>query len=186
MLQQFYRLHIFIVSTIILFMSAEGLFSDISFAQESSEIAEITVKSGELKYYNAPVNKSLQGIQLKLHEGVLQLYETTDGHEILVNSQLKLGNPAQLAWILDGRTEPGTTRNYVLKVVHPDQADAPGKPGIFVEDDGNSLLFTMADKPVLNYRYTEMDVPDGVDEIFKRGGYIHPIWSPGGEVLSRI
>ncbi len=186
MLQQFYRLHIFIVSTIILFMSDEGLFSDISFAQESSEIAEITVKSGELKYYNAPVNKSLQGIQLKLHEGVLQLYETTDGHEILVNSQLKPGNPAQLAWILDGRTEPGTTRNYVLKVVHPDQADAPAKPGISVEDDGNSLLFTMADKPVLNYRYTEMDVPDGVDEIFKRGGYIHPIWSPGGEVLSRI
>ena len=153
---------------------------------ENSTIAEITVETGELEYFNAPVTTNLPGIQLKLQEGVLQLYETTGGQETLVVSQLKPGNPDQLAWILDGQTEPGTTRNYILKVVRPENTEPSVKPGISVEDDGNSLLFTIDDKPVLNYRYTEIDVPEGVDKIFQRSGYIHPIWSPGGEILSRI
>lgn len=168
---------------IILFLFI-GLHSHL-LAQQSSTIAEITVYSGESKYVNAPVSAILKGIPLQLHEGKLQLFEVDGENETAVTSQLKPGNPDQLTWILDGRTEPGTTRNYLLRVVDSSLA-ATSDSKISVEDDGNSLLFTIADKPVLNYRYTEIDVPEGVDEIFKRGGYIHPIWSPGGEVLSRI
>jgi len=155
-------------------------------ARQSTVIAEITLYSGENYYYNTPVTKSLDGLHLNLHEGILQLYETTGGNEIPVVSQLKAGNPDHLAWILDGRTAPGSTRNYVLKVVEEYEAYSRIADGVKVENDGNSLLFTIAGNPVLNYRYTEIEVPEGVDEIFKRSGYIHPIWSPGGEVLSRI
>jgi hypothetical protein len=154
-------------------------------AQSSSTVAEISVDTGDSTYLNAPVSVSLQGVHLNLHEGDLQLYELSNGGETPVVSQLKPGNPDQLRWILDGETGPNTTRNYELRVV--DQAeDSAVSSKVEVEDDGSSLLFTISDKPVLNYRYTEIDVPEGVDEIFKRGGYIHPIWSPGGEVLSRI
>lgn len=156
------------------------------FARQSSTIAEIKVKSGEYEYYNAPVTKSLQGVELKLHKGELRLYEITEGNEIAVESQLKPGNQDQLTWILLGKTEPGSARNYVLKVVDTHEAGSRTADGVKVENDGNSLLFTIAGNQVLNYRYTEIEVPEGVDEIFKRGGYIHPIWSPGGEVLSRI
>jgi hypothetical protein len=155
-------------------------------ARQSKIIAEITVHSGENEYYNAPLLKSLNGVHLHLHEGVLQLYETTGGNEIPVRSQLKQGNPDHLAWILDGRTEPGSVRSYVLKVAETAYERHEAVTGIEVMDDGNSLLFSIAEKPVLNYRYTEKDVPEGVDEIFMRSGYIHPVWSPGGEVLSRI
>jgi hypothetical protein len=154
-------------------------------AQNSSTVAEITVDTGGSTYLNAPLSVSLQGVHLQLHEGDLQLYELSGGNESEVASQLKPGNPDQLVWILDGETGPNTVRQYELRVV--DQAETPANSSkVKVEDDGNSLLFTIEDKPVLNYRYTEVDVPEGVDEIFKRGGYIHPIWSPGGEVLSRI
>lgn len=156
------------------------------YAQPSPPIAEISVYSGDATYLNAPVSVDLRGVSLQLQEGTLQLYEKKDGNEVAVPSQLKPGNPDQIAWILDGRTEPGTTRNYVLKVKNPGDLEIPAKNVVSVEDDGNSLLFAIGEKPVLNYRYTEIEVPDGVNEIFKRGGYIHPVWSPGGEVLSRI
>ena len=156
------------------------------FARQSTALAEITVKTGESEYYNSPVTKSLQGVHLHLHEGLLQLYETTNGNEIPVPSQLKPGNPDHLTWILEGRTAPNTERNYVLRIIEPDQAESRSQPVIEFQDDGNGIFFTIAGKPVLHYRYMEMDVPEGVDEIFKRSGYIHPIWSPGGEVLSRI
>ncbi len=162
-----------------------SVFSSL-FAQQSTVIAEITVHSGENEYYNTPVKTSLQGVHLHLHEGVLQLYEITDGTETPVLSQLKPGNPDQLTWILNGKTEPGSVRNFVLKVADAPYLKHQAVTGIEVEDDGNSLLFSIAERPVLNYRYALKDVPEGVDEIFMRSGYIHPIWSPGGEVLSRI
>lgn len=157
-----------------------------SLLAQQSAIAEISVNSGESTYLNAPVSAVLKGIPLHLHEGDLQLFEQKNGKEIATPSQLKAGNPDQIEWILDGRTEPGITRNYVLRSKDPDQVESFDKVGISVKDDGNSMLFMIGNKPVLNYRYKEMDVPEGVSEVFKRGGFIHPIWSPGGEVLSRI
>jgi hypothetical protein len=154
-------------------------------AQNASIIAEISVNTQNSTYLNTPVAVSLQGVHLQLHEGNLQLYEISDANEIPVASQLKPGNPDQLRWILSGETGPDTVRNYELRVVDQAETNVAAEKVQF-EDDGNSLLFTIAGKPILNYRYTEIDVPEGVDGIFKRGGFIHPIWSPGGEVLSRI
>jgi len=41
-------------------------------------------------------------------------------------------------------------------------------------------------QPVLSYVHTETLPPEGVDTIYKRSAYIHPLWSPGGERLTRI
>ena len=34
--------------------------------------------------------------------------------------------------------------------------------------------------------HTETLPPEGIDPLYKRSAYIHPLWSPGGEVLTRI
>jgi hypothetical protein len=44
----------------------------------------------------------------------------------------------------------------------------------------------MNEKPVLSYRFETTFPPEGVNPLYKRSGFIHPLWSPGGEVLSRI
>lgn len=160
-----------------------GFFNNLN--AQSTTIAEISLHTESSTYLNAPVSALLEGIPLKQHDGELQLYETTDGGENPVASQLKPGSPDQLRWILSGETGPNTVRHYELRVVVQAETSA-AEEIVQIEDDGNNLIFMIADKPVLNYRYTEIDVPDGVDEIFKRSGFIHPIWSPGGEVLSRI
>lgn len=157
-----------------------------SLKAQSTTIAEIAVQSDNSSYLNTPVAANLQGVNLKLHEGELQLYEITGGMEVPVKSQLKPGNPDQLIWILQGETEPDTERNFELRVVDSVERAYGNLKKVTVEDDGKNLLVRIGDNEVLNYRFARKGVPEGVDEIYSRGGYIHPIWSPGGKVLSRI
>ncbi len=153
---------------------------------EPAILAKITIESGNHTYYNNPVSASLDGMDLRLHKGVLQLVEVTGGNQVITTAQLKPGNPDRLTWILDGKTEPGTERTYELRLVDSLDHQPPAYAPVKVEDDGKSLLIRIGEKPVLNYRYAVKEVPEGVDEIYARGGYIHPVWSPGGKVLSRI
>lgn len=153
---------------------------------QSIPTAEFSVHAGQSAYYNTPVSASLQGIPLQLHEGELQLYEITDGKEVRVTSQLMPGNPDRLFWILDGETEPGKVRNFELRIEEESLSGADESEQIRVDDNGEDLQIIIDNKQVLNYRYAVKEVPEGVDEIYSRSGYIHPIWSPGGEVLSRI
>lgn len=42
------------------------------------------------------------------------------------------------------------------------------------------------ESPVLSYVHEETMPPEGIDPLYKRSAYIHPLWSPGGERLTRI
>lgn len=55
-----------------------------------------------------------------------------------------------------------------------------------LSSDENQTTILMGDQPVLTYVHTETLPPEGVDPIYKRSAYIHPLWSPGGEQLTRI
>ncbi len=152
---------------------------------QSRVVAEFSVHAGKYERVNVPVIASLQGVPLHLHTGALHLYEITGGEERPVASQLDAGAPGHLTWILDGETRPGVVRNFELRTVEESQTP-DGSAQVEVDDDGASLRVRMGDKPVLAYRYALQGVPEGVDEIYDRSGFIHPLWSPEGEVLSRI
>jgi len=51
--------------------------------------------------------------------------------------------------------------------------------------DGN-LQLCINEKPVLHYRYEMTHPPEGVDSIFRKSGYIHPIITLKGDTLTRI
>ncbi|MDG5767498.1 PmoA family protein [Balneolales bacterium ANBcel1] len=149
-------------------------------------LAEISVAAGEATYYNTPVTAVLEGVSLKLADGRLQLIEVTGGEPVPVASQLFPGTPDRLAWILEGETGPAEERVFQLWSVSADRPEHGREHPATVEDDGENLIVSIGGKPVLSYRHAHMGTPDGVDEIFGRSGYIHPVWSPGGQVLSRI
>lgn len=52
--------------------------------------------------------------------------------------------------------------------------------------DKNETTIFIGDQPVLTYVHSETLPPEGVDPIYKRSAYIHPLRSPGGERLTRI
>lgn len=53
-------------------------------------------------------------------------------------------------------------------------------------DNNGDLHLIHNDKPVLSYRYGMTYPPKGVDSIFKKSGYIHPLLTPNGDTLTRI
>lgn len=151
---------------------------------QSKIVATFSVNAGKYERMNVPVSASLQGVSLQLQAGVLQLYEITAGEVRPVASQIASGVPRHLKWVLDGKTLQGATRNFELRLV--EQGNTPESSRVRVVDNGESLQLKIDNTPVLAYRYTPQGVPDGVDEIYDRSGFIHPLWSPEGEILSRI
>ena len=63
---------------------------------------------------------------------------------------------------------------------------SPAKPAVTVVDDSGALVIKANGKNVLQYNYKTHYPPAGVDSAFKRSGFIHPLWSPAGNVLTQI
>ena len=57
-------------------------------------------------------------------------------------------------------------------------------PRLRSQEDETTIY--IGEQPVLTYVNAETPPPEGVDPIFKRSAYIHPLRSPGGECLTRI
>jgi hypothetical protein len=58
--------------------------------------------------------------------------------------------------------------------------------GIKMQKNNGDLQLMKGSIPLLTYRYGMTYPPEGVDSIFKKSGYIHPLLSPSGDTLSRI
>jgi hypothetical protein len=64
-----------------------------------------------------------------------------------------------------------------------------GVPGLFpkveLKDvDGKHLVFSTGGKDVVRYNYGHVPPPAGVDPVFGRSGYLHPVFTPDGRVIS--
>ncbi len=65
------------------------------------------------------------------------------------------------------------------------QASQDPKGPRLTRDQDRTTIF-IGEQPVLSYVHSETLPPEGVDTVYKRSAYIHPLWSPGGERLTRI
>lgn len=54
------------------------------------------------------------------------------------------------------------------------------------KESGNLHLNSRGNNPLVSYRYEMTYPPKGVDSIFRKSGYIHPIITPKGDTLTRI
>ena len=90
---------------------------------------------------------------------------------------------ATLYWRIDGLMAENESRNFVFEIVAAPQA----KPAMAIDNDrfGNIIL-KQNDKNVLQYNTAPPRLPGGVDPDFRRNGFIHPAWSPAGNVLTNI
>ncbi|MDR3262670.1 MAG: PmoA family protein, partial [Tannerella sp.] len=68
----------------------------------------------------------------------------------------------------------------------PEKKQSARKGAMQVEDTQKALILKKDGKPVLQYNYAYVEPPAGVDAAFRRSGFIHPAWSPAGNVLTNI
>lgn len=127
----------------------------------------------------APVAVPLDGIQYNTDQGRIALFEAGPGQKE-VPSQLETGPQARLWFLFD---HSGTEKSYIIRRVEGNSAPR-GAVAIRQTEQGTTI--SRQEKPVMTYVHAEVFPPEGVDAKFRRSAFIHPLWSPEGEVLTRI
>ena len=145
-------------------------------------VAKIAVSAGKHERTDTPVSVSLKGVAGLSGREELRLEEVTGGRRRPVVSQLIPGDEPRLSWILTGRTAAGTSRAYEL--VSGEPVKAAGSVNLNVGE--KALEITCGGTKVLRYNHATVPAPKGQSKLYDRSGFIHPLWSPGGAVLTGI
>jgi hypothetical protein len=156
----------------------------ISFPLFAQELITFSLKANR-DYLDVPVSFPLQQVNYNMDSVQLELFEIVNSAEKPVACQVEAGHTAHLWFILEGFTQKNRTRRFVIKRRSGGLAKKRSASMSTKSSDGNLTLYT-DDKPVLSYRFRTMYPPEGVNPLFERSGFIHPVWSPQGEMLSRV
>lgn len=128
------------------------------------------------------ISVPVDGLNYNTDEGELVLYEITSKGERLIPGQLETGHTARYWFLQDGKIKRNTEKIFVLK----QEEIQTSNEKVILKKDHKDLSFQIDEKPVLSYRHAITYPPENIDPLFKRSAYIHPLFSPGGELLTRI
>jgi len=145
-------------------------------------LAIITVEAGKHTRIDTPVSVALDGIPDGLSSATVRLWEMGMlSRPVPVPAQIEPGSPPRLWWILSGTIPAGGKRVYELV-----SESAPSMPGVDVTKDDKVLQILKDGHKVLSYNHAIVPPPEGQSELYSRSGFIHPLWSPTGDVLTDI
>ena len=142
-------------------------------------VARITVDAGKYERADTPVMVALPaGFSWKN----FALMEVTEGKRLATQSQVAgEGNAVRLCWILAGTTPAGKQRIFELEKGKPDES-----VGVDIRETDKSVEVLCGGKTVLAYNHAVEPAPAGMDKNYAKSGFIHPVCSPGGQVLTQI
>jgi hypothetical protein len=149
---------------------------------KAQRIATLTVPvSGPVLQTDIPVNVNLDEIT-QLPDSVISLVEVQNGKRVPVAFQIESKGRRTLYWMLRQNGSKAVSRTFELvKGAPPKDAEE-----VEVTNDAGSLVISAHRKHLLQYNYKMHYPPAGADSAFKRSGFIHPLWTPHGQALTRI
>ncbi|MET0394592.1 MAG: PmoA family protein, partial [Chitinophagaceae bacterium] len=128
-----------------------------------------------------PVSIDLDKITV-LSDSALALVEVKGNATIPVPFQVKQGERRELTWPVTNNGHLSGKRVYQL--VHAADRSLSGSMSVY--DKEGTLTIHAGDQNLLRYYYKTLYPPDGIDTNYKRSGFIHPLWTPRGQELTRI
>jgi hypothetical protein len=148
---------------------------------QAQTIARFEVDAGNIDrndvFVNAPVLFTAD-----CNEKGFQLFEVTPKGERPVPFQIEYAEQPRIWWRTGGLLPQGSVKVFELRA--SDKTMNHLKLSIR-KTDQSYILFN-GDQQVLHYNYAKASLPAGVDTAFSRSGYIHPLFSPAGKVLTMI
>jgi hypothetical protein len=144
-------------------------------------LLEFEVNSGSRERINTPLSiviNQLSDVELEK----LVLYETTGNIDKIIPFQIDPDYDTKLWFILQGTTPSNTKRSFYLS----QEGSKEDFSVIEIDNDESSLKLKSGTNYILQYNHAEISAPEGVDPIYKRSAFIHPVWSPDQQVLTRI
>ena len=131
---------------------------------------------------NQPLSIPLDNILRDSISDKLRLFEILDGKENEIACQLEIGYSSKLWFILQGLTSAGSERKFVLKAVEKNRTPLP-QSFITLTKNNDEVIMQYRNKSILAYRFSTINPPDGVSPLFKKSGFIHPLFSPKTNIL---
>lgn len=154
------------------------LASLISFSQK---IATLEVElSQPPNGLHIPVSVHLDAITF-LADSSLSLVEVQNNKTTPVAFQIKNDGYRTLHWLVTPAGNTPAKRTYQLVKGGPKQFD-----DIKATVQDGSVTMQAGNRNLLRYQFKTVYPPAGVDTFYKKSGFIHPLWAPRGQELTRI
>lgn len=113
-----------------------------------------------------------------------QVFLVGKEREIPMKTQLSIEDHLTVYWRVGEKIDAGQKVKFRLKKA---SVVAPKDSLVVWKDDGKSLQCeTNSGQIIFAYRYEDMPVPEGVSQVFSRSGFVHPLKTLNGNVVSRI
>jgi hypothetical protein len=130
---------------------------------------------------HVPVKVDLDAITF-IPDSALNLIEIQGSKRTPVPFQIDNSNGRTLLWMANTENDKVKKRTYELISGGASSKSTDVKAKV---SDG-ALIIQSGNKNLLQYNFKTVYPPAGIDTAFKRSGFIHPLWTPNGKVLTRI
>lgn len=128
-----------------------------------------------------PVKTKLNAITF-LSDTALSLVKVDGDKRAAVPFQIEDGEQRTLHWLIHpGKDQSG---KHVFELLQGEPAR--NQSNMQARADAGLLTVCAGDRKLLGYQYGTMDPPAGVDAAYQRSGFIHPLWSPRGDVFANF
>lgn len=116
-----------------------------------------------------------------LSDSLLTLVETTGGMRKEIPYQVETTDRRLLHWLIDGSD---AQKRHTYQLIR--QKPTASAPLISASRNAGQLIIGDGSKNLLSYFYKTVYPPEKIDTNYKRSGFIHPLWTPHGQELTRI
>jgi hypothetical protein len=141
----------------------------------------IRVHANGNEYINVPIYVPLEKLPVQPWDNTA-LFQIENNSERQIPFQIEMGRHLRLVFMMSGYTNKNEVKEFVYRSVE----DNISYSSVEIVSNDESFTMIRGEKKVLSYQYREKIPPDGVDAIYRRSAFIHPLWSPSQAVLSRI
>lgn len=162
-------------------LSFIALFCITAVTSNSQKIATIEVELTKVTFgLDIPVSINLDDVTY-VTDSLLNLLEIKGGKATAIPYQIEQGNSRTLNWIVN--TDAGAPGIHQYELV---KGKAGKSPLVVATVNDGALTIHKGDQNLLQYYFKTVYPPKGMDTSYRRSGFIHPLWSPKGQVLTRI
>ncbi len=149
----------------------------------TQEVVSFKVLAGEHTRLNFPVFINLSDRDIQLDGNDIALYEISKSGMVPLDFQIDKDKKG-IWFVITGNFPRHSEKLFELKT---GEITIPKVEQIMnVQQSDESLVLRRGKNKILRYQIGTVMPPSGVDSSYQRSGFIHPLWSPDGESLTRI
>ncbi|MCD6346320.1 MAG: PmoA family protein, partial [Bacteroidales bacterium] len=158
------------------------------------QVARITIKDPGMAGAAIPVKLDLKPGTIAQNQAFI-LYEAGRFDAEKIPAQISFGTTDQLSWVYTSNGNPNSTRTFELvKDTVEAQCIAPLIGNTITQQNAtlnatiNDTTFVISKngRALLQYRHVLLPPVAGESDKWARSGFIHPLYSPSGEVLTWV